>query len=141
MGHAKPGFLGAVTFFPALMLLNMAHSRADEFPPQAFDIRPQNLAAALSEFARQSRQEILFAPELVAKKNSDGVRGTMPPLAALTILLKDTGLPFSNTPNGAILIAAAPAVRMRPHHAPRRRISRHRRKGGRFRQVSLGSSG
>ena len=145
MAHAKPGFLGAVTLFLcAWLLLNTAHSRSDELPPQAFDIRPQNLAAALSEFARQSHQQILFAPELVATKNSGGVRGTMAPLAALTILLKDTGLPFSNTPNGAILIGSASnSNASEPVHQKADSPSQEERRdsSGKFRLAQVGEGG
>ncbi len=107
MRQVRAAILGAAaSLFCTLLLLSTAYARADEAAPQPFDIRPQSLAAALTEFARQSRQEILFSPEVVAEKPSAGVRGTMRPLAALSILLKDSGLSYSSTPNGAILIGA-----------------------------------
>jgi iron complex outermembrane receptor protein len=89
------------------LLLSTAYARAAEPAPQPFDIRPQSLAAALSEFARQSHEELLFAPEVVAQKGTHGVHGTMEPLAALKILLKDSGLSYSTTPAGAILVGSA----------------------------------
>src|SRR3984957_17897474 len=110
MGHRKGALLGATTsLLGTLLLLSTACGRADERAPQSFDIRPQSLAAALSEFARQSHEEILFAPDVVAEKRSGGVRGTMEPLAALKILLNGSALPFSSTPSGAILIGQAGA--------------------------------
>ena len=110
MGYLKAALVGATTsLLCALLLLSTAYARADERDPQSFDIRPQGLAAALSEFARQSHEEILFAPDVVAEKRSGGVRGTMQPLAALKVLLNDSGLPFSSTPSGAILIGQAGA--------------------------------
>jgi iron complex outermembrane recepter protein len=96
----------AASVFLTFTLLSSAYALAAEPTPQPFDIRPQTLAAALSDFARQSHEEILFAPEIVAKKGSPGVRGTMEPLAALKILLKDSGLSYSTTPGGAILVGA-----------------------------------
>lgn len=96
----------AASILLALFLLATAHARADEPVSQRFDIGPQSLATALSEFARQSHEELLFAPEVVAKKSSPGVHGTMVPQAALSILLKDSGLSFSTTPSGAILVGA-----------------------------------
>jgi iron complex outermembrane receptor protein len=108
MVQLRAGLVGvAASLLCTLILLSTAYARADERTPQAFDIGPQSLATALAEFARQSREEILFAPDVVAQKQSGGVRGTMPPLAALKILLKDSGLPFSSTPNGAILVGTA----------------------------------
>src|ERR1700722_355980 len=110
MAHLKAALVGAATsLLCTLLLLSAAYARADERAPQSFDIRPQDLAAALSEFARQSHEEILFAPDIVAEKRSGGVRGTMQPLAALKILLNESGLPFSSTPSGAILIGQAGA--------------------------------
>jgi iron complex outermembrane receptor protein len=110
MGYFKATLVGATSsILCTLLLLSTAYARADERTPQSFDIRPQSLAAALSEFARQSHEEILFAPDIVAEKHSGGVRGTMQPLAALKILLNDSGLPFSSTPSGAILIGQAGA--------------------------------
>jgi iron complex outermembrane receptor protein len=87
-----------------LLVTTAAYARADEPKPQLFDIGPQGLPSALATFARQSHEEILFAPELVATKRTAGVKGTMEPLVALRVLLRDTGLPFSSTPSGAILV-------------------------------------
>src|SRR3984957_17297141 len=75
-----------------------ATSRAEEPTLRQFDIGVQNLSAALNEFARQSQQQILFAPDVVAQKISTAVRGNMPPLTALKLLLKDSGLKFTTTP-------------------------------------------
>jgi outer membrane receptor protein involved in Fe transport len=86
----------------AAMLAGTVH--AEEAASRAFNINAQSLNAALSEFARQSQQEILFTPEIVAKKYSSGVRGTLNPIEALAVLLKDTGLTFATTPQGAILL-------------------------------------
>src|SRR3546814_2167615 len=47
---------------------------------------------------------ILFTPGLVAGKRSPGVAGNLPPLEALEALLTDTGLTWSTTPAGAILL-------------------------------------
>jgi hypothetical protein len=87
----------------ALILLGTGFARAGP-NPEAFDIRPQGLGTALTAFAQQSQQEILFSPELMAQKSSSGVNGIMPPLAALKILLDGSGLSFTSTRNGAILI-------------------------------------
>src|SRR5580700_4224349 len=108
MPFLKAAVVGAAASLSlTLLLLSTAYARAAEPAPQPFDIRPQSLAAALSEFARQSHEELLFAPEVVAQKGTRGVRGTMEPLAALKILLKDSGLSYSTTPAGAILVGSA----------------------------------
>ena len=89
-----------------LVLMSAAFARAEDRTPREFDIRPQSLAAALSEFARQANQEILFAPQLVVQKKFGGIRGKYPPLKALQEMLEGTGLRFATTPSGAILIQA-----------------------------------
>lgn len=71
---------------------------------RSFDIPAQPLAAALSEFARQSGKELLFTPEIAAGKTSQGVSGAMPPLQALRRLLGNVGIDVSTTANGAILL-------------------------------------
>lgn len=88
----------------SLVLMSAAFARADDRTPREFDIQPQSLAAALSEFARQADQEILFAPQIVAEKKFDGLRGKYTPLIALREMLEGTGLRFATTPSGAILI-------------------------------------
>src|SRR5579863_4155133 len=97
----------AASLLCTLLLLSTAYARAAEPTPQPFDIQPQGLAAALNAFARQSHEQILFTPDVVARKFSSGVHGNMPPLAALQILLKDSGLAYASTPNGAILVGAS----------------------------------
>jgi iron complex outermembrane receptor protein len=107
MRQFKAAAVGAaLSIFCTFILLTAAYARADEPAPRPFDISPQSLASALSEFARQSQQEILFAPDVVAQKLSSGVRGTMHPLAALKMLLQGSGLTITTTPNGAILVGA-----------------------------------
>jgi outer membrane receptor protein involved in Fe transport len=83
---------------------------AEESAPVAFSIGAQNLASALTEFARQSQQQLLFAPELVSEKSTAGVQGKLDAFAALSQLLRDTGLTFSTTKNGAILIGKPTAM-------------------------------
>lgn len=71
---------------------------------QGFDIPAQPLASALREFAKQSRQELLFSPEVVAGKTTGGIKENLPPLEALSALLQNTNVSFSMTHNGAILL-------------------------------------
>jgi len=94
------------TALGTLLLLSSAWARSVEAAPQPFDIGPQSLATALNEFARQSHEQLLFAPEIVAAKHSGGVHGTMEATAALQLLLRDSGLPFSTTAAGTYLIGS-----------------------------------
>lgn len=106
-----------LSFSCSFLLLTAAYSRADEPVARPFDIRAQSLATALNEFARQSEREILFAPDIVAKKRSSALRGNLEPLAALQLLLKDSGLSFRTTPNGAILVGTSSGSALSPPDA------------------------
>jgi len=74
-----------------------------------FDIKPQPLASALNTLALQSHRQILFTPEVVQGKTTQGVRGTLTVEAALTELLAGTGLTSSRTADGMILVSQAGA--------------------------------
>lgn len=107
----------------AMLLCSIANARTIDRTPRAFDIGPRAAGAALSEFARQSQQEILFAPEVVALKISAGVRGTYDPLEALTRILTNTGLSFSTTSLGAILVEPAEGASQARTIASRTRLA------------------
>lgn len=83
---------------------------AGERVARMFDIEPQPLAAALVEFARQSQQQVLFAPGAVTGKQTSGVRGLLDPLLALQRLLESSDIGFSITRSGAILIGTPTAA-------------------------------
>jgi hypothetical protein len=102
-----------------LTLLLSALSRGEEPGVRQFDIAAQSLSGALTEFARQSQQQILFAPGIVSQKLSPAVRGDMQPLAALKLLLKDSGLTFTTTSNGAVLVGNPGDSRPAPAGAPK----------------------
>ncbi len=97
----------ALSSCAAIALLAAAPSAfADE--AQNFDIPAQDLAAALTAFARQSDREILFSTEAVQNRQSPGVEGELEPEAALAQLLTGTGLEWSLTSEGALLVNEAP---------------------------------
>jgi hypothetical protein len=102
-----------------LSLLLSALSRGEEPDRRQFDIAAQSLSGALNEFARQSGQQILFAPGIVLQKLSPAVRGDMQPLTALKLLLQDSGLTFTTTPNGAVLVGNPRHPRTDTAHALR----------------------
>jgi hypothetical protein len=101
-----------------LSLLLTALARGDEPGAHHFDIAAQNLSSALNEYARQSQQQILFSPDIVAGKISSPLQADMQPLAALEVLLKDSGLTFTNTPNGTILVGNSPGPRVAGANTP-----------------------
>jgi hypothetical protein len=96
--------------FLALSLLLSALSHGEEPGTRRFDIAAETLSSALNEFARQSQQQVLFAPDVVAQKLSAPLRGEMQPIPALKLLLKDSGLVFKAMSNGVILVGDAHAL-------------------------------
>ena len=116
--------LGSVVLLALVVLLNAAYSHGEAPNAWQFQIPVQSLSSALNEFAQQSHQQILFAPDLVAQKLSTPVHGDMQPLAALKLLLNETGLTFKTTPNGAILIGNPNDPRSAAAAAPSSRVPR-----------------
>lgn len=113
----------------SFILLGSALAMPVQAAPEAFDIGPQSLASALDAFARQSHEQLLFAPDVVAHKYSFGVRGTMEPVAALQVLLKDSGLTYSATPGGAILVGSPGNARAQSSDLPDREDNKGGGKG------------
>jgi len=72
--------------------------------PPTFDISAGSLADALSAFAQQSRQQLLFAPEAVQGKMTPGLHGRMPADRALAKLLRGSGFHAERAPAGAWLL-------------------------------------
>jgi iron complex outermembrane recepter protein len=74
-----------------------------------FDIRSQPVNSALQTLAMQAHQEILFTPEIAKDKTTQSVKGVLTVDAALSQLLSGTGLSFSRSTAGMILVSQADA--------------------------------
>ncbi|HEX6860790.1 MAG TPA: TonB-dependent receptor [Caulobacteraceae bacterium] len=72
-----------------------------------FDIAGGDLKTALQTFARQTSQEVLFSSDLVAGRSTKGVSAETDPQSALVALLEGTGLTYSKTATGTLLIVRA----------------------------------
>jgi iron complex outermembrane receptor protein len=70
----------------------------------SFDIPAQPLGAALTQFAQQSKREILFPSEVTRNVRAPAVRGDMEPGEALMALLDGSGLTFRTAPTGALVV-------------------------------------
>jgi outer membrane receptor protein involved in Fe transport len=84
------------------------------------DIRAQDLALALIQFARQAGVEIAFTQTAVKTKKAPRVQGRFEAAEALDMLLADTGLTARETAEGVFLIEdrrreAAPATDIADH--------------------------
>src|SRR5690348_15591999 len=73
----------------------------------SLNIPAQDLGRALSDFARQSNQQLLYSPDLVRGRRASALTGNYAPDQALRKLLNDSGISVSRTANGAFVLAAA----------------------------------
>jgi iron complex outermembrane receptor protein len=80
--------------------------------PRRYDIPAQPLGSALSTWAEQSGVEVIFTPEAVHGKRSRRLSGTMAPEAALSALLRGSGLSSRRGSGSTIIVgnASAPAA-------------------------------
>jgi len=73
-----------------------------------YDVAAGPLDRALTAFAQQSGQQILYPAALVAGRRSDGVSGSYLPETALAALLRNSGLTYRRTrPNVFVLVDPA----------------------------------
>lgn len=79
-----------------------AHAQADSV---SFEIEASSLDVALSEFALQSGQEIIFVEAETAGKTAERLNGRYEPDEALTMLLQGSGLRARTNELGTILIS------------------------------------
>jgi secretin/TonB-like protein len=88
----------------------LATARADDLLDRGvnFHIPASPLATALVEFSTQSGAQVAAADSDVSHVNSNGVNGTMPIRAALSMLLHGTGLEFSRIGDETIAIRNMP---------------------------------
>ncbi len=91
--------------FLALLPCMAAYAGERSSANARFDIPQQRLDTALSEYARQSGTQLLYAPELAAGKTGRAVRGEKSNRQALEELLDGTGLSYATNASGAILIS------------------------------------
>ena len=71
------------------------------------DIPAQDLSAALTQFGRETRTEIVFSPEAVREKRAAAVKGEFERGQALKVMLEGTGVTYRVTAQGAIVIESA----------------------------------
>lgn len=73
----------------------------------ALQVSAADLGDALNQFAQQSGQQILFAPDLVRGKTANRLAGAYTPDQALNLLLTGSGLQYRKTASGAFVVQAA----------------------------------
>ncbi|WP_438480483.1 TonB-dependent receptor domain-containing protein [Oleiharenicola lentus] len=94
-GRRAPGF--ALGFFLAMTAVLAA-------APMNFDIAAQPATSALPLFITQSGAQVMYGHEEVAKVPTHAVTGVYEPKAALALLLKNTGLRFTERGDGLFVV-------------------------------------
>lgn len=70
------------------------------------DVKSQSLGTALTQFARQTNEQILFSPEVVRGKRAPRLSGSYSPSEGISRLLSGSGLRYRTTPAGAFIVMA-----------------------------------
>jgi hypothetical protein len=107
--RSKSGIQWIVLAAFVLTIAWLATARADDILERSVSlhISASPLASALIEFSTQSGIQVAAADADVSHLNSNGVNGTFPIRAALSMLLHGTGLEFSRVGTETIAIRAA----------------------------------
>jgi iron complex outermembrane receptor protein len=79
---------------------------AQEAAKPVFEIAAGDLRSALQQFARQTNQEVMFSNAVVEGKRTRGFSGADDAPDALHALLADTGLTFTKTATGTLLVVS-----------------------------------
>ena len=90
-------------------------------PAVRFVIPAGSLDHALQSLATQGRVQLMYAPALVEPRRSSGLQADLPPVRALDVLLRDSGLRAVQVTPNTFLIERAPASEVAvPMPAPAR---------------------
>jgi hypothetical protein len=106
---SNPGIRRIVLASFAVTIAWLATARADDTLDRGvrFHISASPLASALIEFSTQSGIQVAADDAVVSQLNSNGVNGTLPVGAALSTLLRGTGLEFSRVGAETMVIRRA----------------------------------
>lgn len=85
-----------------------------ESPAVAVHIEQRSLGQALTQLARQSGRQLIFAPEAVRGKRARPLHGQYTPEQALNRLLAGSNLSYEQTAGGALVVSARGAVAAAP---------------------------
>jgi len=101
-----------VRWLPLALSLAVSAGLPQAFADQvatAIHIQAQPLGQALSQLGQQTSLQVFFSPELVAGKQAPAVEGTLSPEAALSQLLRGSGLQYQ-IDEGSVTILPAPTA-------------------------------
>lgn len=96
--------LGAATISAAAAMSAISRPAYAQEVARTYNIPAQDLNAALREFALQSGRDVLYSPDIVAGKRSNGAQGLLSERQALEALLAGTGLRFEQTASNGFAV-------------------------------------
>ena len=109
--------LVAYSFIAAALTGGVASAQATAEAPSAisavtlrYNIPAQDLTAALTAFAHQSRAELIYAPDAAEGRQSATLNGAFSAVEAVEQILQGTGLDFVVTDGGGIMIGEPDVV-------------------------------
>lgn len=101
--------LARLALWLALGAFAASTATAAEAAPKAFDLPADNAAKTLRLFSEQAGVPVVFGTDTAALVRTHAVKGTLPPMAALTQMLADTGLVVAtNEKTGALMVSRSP---------------------------------
>lgn len=106
-----------ISLWLTVAVLVLAFGTAARAETHDFDVPAQDAARAIPEFARQANIQILAAGRILKGVRTKVVSGRLDVLAALRLLLRDTGLAASQNAKGVYIIAEMVA-RSGPDNSP-----------------------
>ena len=106
--YARALLWSSAALLPMAIAAGPAAAAVQDRPPTRIrlDIPSQDLGTALSEFARQSHQQLLYSPEIVRGKKSSAVSGDFSARQGLEQLLAGSGIRVATDSSGAFLLSS-----------------------------------
>jgi iron complex outermembrane recepter protein len=96
--------LGVAGFAGATAATAIAQPAFAQEATRTYNIQAQDLNSALREFALQTGRDVLYPPEIVAGKRSNGAQGQLTERQALEALISGSGLRFEQTASGGYAV-------------------------------------
>ena len=101
--------LARIALWLALGAFAANAATAAEATPRPFDLPADNAAKTLRLFSEQAGVPVVFGTDTAAQVRTNAVKGTLPPMVALTQMLVDTGLVVAaNEKTGALMVSRSP---------------------------------
>ncbi|MBI1181979.1 MAG: TonB-dependent receptor [Alphaproteobacteria bacterium] len=105
----------ALLFIASLMMSLVAHAQSDA---RVFEIPVQPMDSALTQFAVEADQQVLFSADLVKGHQAKAVSGRYTPTQALTLLLSGSGLTYEVTSSNVLMVKPVADPPPEPAHNP-----------------------